>query len=392
MQNPPAQENGEGHADDMFGTFTYEASSAQKKTFLPWHKPRKQFVRQFQWCKEIEALLKDIQPEGNLLKYLGLPGDDLLDLRYFHSKICEPKQMQLRFLGFNRSADPKSPAQTELNISLDEVRKLSGIDPLSDIIWDDFRLVGNDNEKAWLRAKDLGPYDIINLDLCDGFGKHEPGVLDDTYYRAVSRLMSLQARKKNSWLLFLTTRTRKCDVHAELMQRLLGKYVQNLADCPSFKFASTEALAIEDEATLKASAETPEGHLAILLVGLCKWLLGLAIEQKPPSRIDVKSVIGYRVYAGAPHDDLISIAFRFEPTFTPVNDPMGIANHPDVDVALSECAQATDAFKQVEQRSCADKVIADDIELHSQLVAAMVDLLRLARYDIDAYHKWLQAT
>ena len=342
MQNKPSEENGNGHADDMFATSIYEASKPQKKTFLPWHKPRKQFVRQFQWCKEIEALLKEIQPEGNTLKYLGLPGDDLLDLRYFHSKICEPKKMQLRFLGFNRSADPKSPTQTELNISLDEVRKLPGIDPLSDVIWDDFRLVGNDNEKAWHRAKDLGPYDIINIDLCDGFGKAEPGLLDDTYYKAVNRLMSLQARKKNPWLLFLTTRTRKSDVHTELMQRLLGKYVQNLSSCPSFKLASTEALAIEDEASLKKAAETPEGHLSILLIGLCKWLLGLAVEQNPPSKIDVKGVIGYRVYAGAPRDDLISIAFRFEPTFTPVNDPMGIANHPVV--ALGECAQATEAL------------------------------------------------
>lgn len=389
MQTPPAEENGDGHADDMFGTITYEAPSAQKKSFLPWHRPRKQFVRQYQWCKEIEALLEDIQPEGNVLKYLGLPGDDLLDLRYFHSKICEPRQMQLRFLGFNRSADPKSPSQSELNISLDEVRKLSRIDPLSDVIWDDFRLVGNVNEKAWQKAKELGPYDIINLDLCDGFGKHEPGVLDDTYYKAVNRLMSLQARKKDPWLLFLTTRTRKCDVHAELMQRLLAKYVQNLATCPSFKLASTAALAIEDEATLRNVSKTPEGHLAILLVGLCKWLLGLAVAQNPPSKIDVKGVIGYRVYAGAPHDDLISIAFRFEPTFTPVDDPMGIANHPDV--ALGECEQATDALNQVEQRSCADQVIADDVELRSQLVEAMADLLRLARYDVEAYHEWLLA-
>lgn len=298
--------------------------------------------------------------------------------------------MQLRFLGFNRSADPKSPTQTELNISLDEVRKLPGIDPLSDVIWDDFRLVGNDNEKAWHRTKDLGPYDIINIDLCDGFGKAEPGLIDDTYYKAVNRLMSLQARKKNPWLLFLTTRTRKSDVHAELMQRFLDKYIQNLANCPSFKLASTGALGIEDEASLIKAAETPEGHLSILLIGLCKWLLGLAVEQNPPSKIDVKGVIGYRVYAGAPHDDLISIAFRFEPTFTPVNDPMGIANHPKV--AHGECAQATEALKQVEQRSCADSAINDDIKLRGQLVEAMADLLRQARYDVDAYHEWLQAT
>ena len=388
MPNLPANDD-EELADDIFGTEAYEAPKPQKKNFSPWHKPRKQFVRQFQWCEQIEALLGEMRPEGNVLKYLGLPGDDLLDLRYFYSKVCEPKQMRLRFLGFNRSADPKSSAQTELNISLDEVRKLSGIDHLSDIIWDDFRLVANDSSKAWHRAKDLGPYDIINLDLCDGFGKHEPGVLDDTYYRAVSRLLSLQARNKNPWLLFLTTRAGKRHVHVDLLQRLLDKYVQNLASCPSFKAASTETFAIADEVALKVAADTPDGHLAVLLVGLCKWLLGLAVTQQPPSRVEVKSVIGYRIFAGAPHDDLISLALRFEPTFDPVGDPMGIANHPVV--LPSECELAAEALKQVGQRNCADEILSSNPELQDQMVAAMADLLKLARYDITAYHQWLLA-
>lgn len=387
MQNLPANDDGE-LADDIFGTTDYEAPKPPKKDFLPWHKPRKQFIRQAQWCEQIEALLGDMQPEGNVLKYLGLPGDDLLDLRYFHSKVCEPKQMQLRFLGFNTSAAPKSSAQTELNISLDEVRKLSGIDHRSEIIWDDFRLVANDSSKAWHKAKDLGPYDIINLDLCDGFGKHEPGLLDDTYYSAVSRLMSLQARNKNPWLLFLTTRTEKRHVHANLLKLLLDKYIQNLASCPSFKAASTQTFAIADEAALKAAANTPDGHLAVLLVGLCKWLLGLAVAQQPPSRVEVKSVIGYRVYAGAPHDDLISLALRFEPTFVPVGDPMGIANHP---VALSrECELAAEALKQVGLRGCADVILSSDPELQNQMVDAMADLLGVARYDIAAYRQWVE--
>lgn len=389
MQPPPDETNDNGHADDIFEAVAYEAAIPEKKTFLAWHKPRKQYVRQFQWCKEIEALLEDIEPEGNTLKYLGLPGDDLLDLRYFHSKICEPRNMQFRFLGFNSSANPLSATQTELNISLDEVRKLEGIDPLSEVIWDDFHLVGNNSEKAWHRSKDLGPYDIINLDLCGGFAKSKPGVIDVNYYNAINQLMSLQSRQKNPWLLFLTTRTRKSDIHAELMQSLIDKFIDNLENCPSFKLASTEALAIEDEATLKVASDTPEGHLSIFLIGLSKWLLGLAVNQSPPSKIDVKGVVGYRVHGGAQHNDLISIAFRFEPSFAPVSDPMGIANNPDE--ALDECTQATEALKQVDQRCCADTVIADDDALRDHLVEEMADLLRLARYDVDAYHEWVEA-
>ena len=387
MENLPVSDN-EDLADEIFGTETYKAPEPHKKDFSPWHKPRKQYIRHHQWCKEIEALLVDMHPDSNTLKYLGLPGDDLLDLRYFHAKVCEPRKMGLRFLGFNRNANPKS-MQTDLNISLDEVRKLSSVDHQSEIIWDDFCLVADDSSKAWNTTKALGPYDIINLDLCDGFGKHEPGVFDDTYYSAVNQLMSLQARNKNPWLFFLTTRAEKHHVHSDTLHRLLEKYLQNLASCPRFKAASMETFAIQDEISLKAAADTGDGHLAVLLVGLCKWLLGIAITQQPPSRVEVKSTIGYRVYAGAPHDDLISLALRFDPSFVPVGDPMGFAKH--LSTLPNECELAAEALTQVGQRSCADKILADNMKLYSQMAEAMADLLRLARYDVPAFHAWLEA-
>ena len=379
-------ENNEGHADSIFGAATYEASKPQKKEFLAWHKPRKQFVRHHQWRTQIEALLETFQPDGNLLKYFGLPGVDLLDLRYFHSHICDPKQLRLRFLGFNSGANPKSEMQTELNISIDEVRKLSTIDPLSEVIWDDFCLVANENSKAWSKAKALGPYDVINLDLCDGFGSHAPGVLDNTHYNAVQRLFSLQAKNRNPWLLFLTTRTGKQDIHADVLLLFLNKYVENLANCAAFREASTDQLAIADEAALKIAAETPNGHLAIFLVGLCKWMIGLAVAQQPPSRVEVKSVIGYRIDANTEHDDLVSLALKFEPTFTPVNDPMGLANLP---LNLpNECDLSTKALKRLQKHKCADEILAADAALHAEMITATASLLVSARYDEIAYREW----
>src|ERR1700685_1322360 len=111
-------------AGGIVGVETYEAPAPSKKEFFAWHRPRKQFVRDEQWCVQITKLLDD-STEMNLdvgtLKYCGLPGSDLLDLRCFHESICVPRSMQLRFLGFNSAAGPKSEEQVELNISLDEV-------------------------------------------------------------------------------------------------------------------------------------------------------------------------------------------------------------------------------------------------------------------------------
>src|SRR5260221_8832642 len=102
--------------DDLVGTDQYEAQAPAKKEFFAWHRPRKQFVREKQWCLQIGMLLDDaagLSFDNNTLTYCGLPGSDLLDLRCFHDVICIPRSLKLRFLGFNSAASPKSNEQVE---------------------------------------------------------------------------------------------------------------------------------------------------------------------------------------------------------------------------------------------------------------------------------------
>jgi hypothetical protein len=230
--------NIEGHADDIVEVATYEAILPRTRDFLPWHRPRKQFVRQHQWCEEIERMLNDSPLADGTLKYMGLPGVDLLDLRHFHSAVCETRNISLRFLGFNSGAKPTNDEHTELNISLDEVRRLARVDPMSDVIGDNFALVAKEDSLACRKTRELGPYDVINLDLCDGFGAQAPCALDQTYYNAVNSLLALQSRSKSPWLLLLTTRADRANVDTQVLQALLTKYTANLANCASFRQAS----------------------------------------------------------------------------------------------------------------------------------------------------------
>jgi len=376
--------------DDIVSADRYEALRPTKKDFLPWHRPRKQFVRHYQWCKEIELLIADMRLDGNALRYLGLPGSDLLDIRYFHSNVCEPKQIALRFLGFNVDAGPTSEYQTELNISLDEVKKLPKIDPQSEIIWDDFCRIANVDSLAWKKTEDFGPYDIINLDLCDGFCADPPGRLDDTHYNAISRLLTLQARSINPWLLLLTTRAGKDHVHGDVLNKLMEKYLQNLRACAPFNDLSKATLSVEDEASLHTAVNTADGLLRIFLVGLCKWMLALVLGQRPPSKLLVRSVLGYRVYGGSQNEDLISLALRFEPTLQPSPDPMGLAMQatemPD------ECELSVKLFNQVNERVNVDELLAGNSSLREELIAATSKLLELARYDVSAFRGWLRGT
>ena len=355
---------------------------------MPWHKPRKQYVRHYQWCAEINLMLDEAPRPDNTLKYLGLPGSDLLDLRHFHSKVCGPRELGFRFLGFNSAAQPSSPSQTEMNISLDEVRRLPGIDPRSEMLGDDFVKLADDNSIAWNKAVELGPYDVVNLDLCDGFGAAAPSSLDNTYYNAVGRLMALQARTPTPWLLLLTTRVGDDHVHPEVLDRLLRKYIENLETCNPFRERSRTLFACEDDAGTRAAATGANQLLPLFLCGLCKWLLGLALKQQPPTTAELKNVIGYRVYGRAEHEDLISVALRFTPTFQPAADTEGLGNY--ALVGPDECNLSVGMLNRVAVRVDADAILRGNAALRGRMVDSSAALLASARYDSRAYREWIQ--
>jgi hypothetical protein len=377
-----------GHADDIVPVESYEASlPGPKKVFLPWHLPRKQFVRHHQWCEQISRMLDDSPLSDGTLRYLGLPGVDLLDLRYLHAQVCEARSINLRFLGFNKAAQPASREQAELNISLDEVRRLPRVDRISDVIGDDFVRVANVSSLAWKKACEFGPYNVINLDLCDGFGSHPPDdARNSTHYDAMNQLMSLQARSMSPWLLLLTTRAGRGHVDSRMLEKLIAKYVSNLATCPPFKVKSREHFAIEDEAALRMAAATSAGMLSVFLCGLCKWLVGIALGHQPPTKVVVKSVVGYRVDRDAENEDLISLALRFTPTLEPVGDPVGLSK-PSTS-RLDECTLAVNALNRIASRKNADRILREDPALNGTMIDASAGLLELARYDPVAYRVW----
>jgi hypothetical protein len=380
-------DNPSDHLDDIVRATVYEARSPIKKVFRPWHRPRKQYVRVHQWRRVIEELLDDLAAP-TVVRYLGLPGTDLLDLRYFHDHVCRPRRLQLRFLGFNNAAHPDSPEQVELNISLDEVRKLPNVDPMSDVIGDDIESVGDLDSLAWKRAAELGPFDVINLDLCDGLGAGPPSLSEDTHFNALMQLLALQARTKDGWLLLLTTRAGSGHVHTDVLERLLKKYLKNLEDCPSFASTSREAFNIDDESSLRARLSSSAGVMEIFVIGLCKWLLNLAVRQNPPTVAKVLNVSGYQVYPAADHPDLISIAFRFQPTFGIGDDPLGLAQHPAS--VPDECDLATKMFEECRQRVDVDSLLLENVSICEQMIDESSVLLELARYEPDEYRAWLE--
>ncbi|OOW63292.1 hypothetical protein Xlen_02375 [Xanthomonas campestris pv. leeana] len=386
---PNMDENAASHSNEIFeGMATYEAPlPSPTRAFLPWHRPRKQFVRSRQWEGEIQKFFDDFPLEDEaVISYLGLPGVDLLDLRHFHEKICEQRQRQMRFLGFNSGAGPGTEEHQDMNLSLDEVRRLELIDEQSEVLWDDFVLLAERDSRAYARALHHGPYDIVNLDLCDGFGKHQAGSVKNTYYNAIASLLQIQCRQPKPWLLFLTTRADAPTVDANVLQAVTTKYRQNLADHIDFKNLSAAKFNIATEAELAAALSTTPGHLRVFLTGLSKWLISLALQCTPKIGVHLVSAMGYKVVKNADEVDLISLAFRFVPSEAPIADPVGLVastiKPPD------EAPLALKALNKIAGLKDIDKLLASNNSLREEMVADMGRLVRAARYDENEYSQW----
>ena len=316
----------------IFGDIKYLPTQTEPKEFKPWHKPRKQFVRR----EQLSALLRRLyeqREQGDPLRYLGLPGTDLLDLRYLHEKLCRANDRPLRFLGFNTEAQPGNSAYVQLSVSLDEVRRLPNVDAQSEVLHDDFRRIGNPNSIAWSRTRRLGPFDVVNIDLCDGLAS-DPPQNDGSIYEALAQLMALQARNPNPWLLLVTTRIGHGMFDADAEKRLIGLFRENVANCEGFAEACEHLLESDVESIDPATCSEAD-LLNLMTAAIGKWLSAL-VQAHGPSRVGLASTHGYRVDPIATWEDLVSLALRFEPVIAASPDPLS----PTAPASVDECATA----------------------------------------------------
>lgn len=375
---------------DIIGSQNYEFPSIKKKVFLPWHKPRKQFVRTRQWEALIRDLVSTERPESGVIKYLGLPGDDFLDLRHFHEKICEPNELKLRFLGFNDGIKSGSEESAQIEISLDEVNRLPFIDKSSKLIPDDFTTISASNSIAWQHSVSMGPFDVINIDLCDGFANHSPDNFIENHYETLNRLMALQARRSTGWVLLLTTRTDSERVDEGVFRRLKSGYLQSLAECDDFLQASTELFTVSNESELDACCQDSAGFSNIFLTALCKWILRIGSkQQRPPSKVEVKSIFGYKVVNEATSPDLMSIGIKVTPTFETDSDSIGLLRQ--TREPLNECDLACRMITKVSNRKNVDELLYQQADLMNSMIKESSDLLEQARYDVTGFEAWARS-
>ena len=365
----------------IFSDVDYVAPQTEPKEFKPWHRPRKQFVRREQLSALLLRLYEQRQP-GDPLCYLGLPGTDLIDLRYLHEQLCHASGRPLRFLGFNTEAQRGNSAHVQLSVSLDEVRRLTNVDPQSDVIPDDFRRIGNPKSIAWSRTRQLGPFDVVNIDLCDGLASDAPQN-DDSVYKALGQLMAFQARNPNPWLLLVSTRIRHGMFDADAEEQLVKLFHRNVDTCEGFAEACEQLLELDVKSIDPATCSEAD-LLKLMTVAIGKWL-SVLVQVHAPSRVELASTLGYRVNPVAAQEDLVSFALRVEPVIRASPNALS----PTAPALEDECTAAKAILKRSVSRVDVDTILEQQRDVREELICETERLLAAARYEVAAYRAWL---
>jgi len=376
-------ERPEEHDDDeIFPSIAYEAAPPPRRDFMPWHRPRKQYVRRKQWLHQARKLIKSLPHEGPI-RYLGLPGDDLLDLRALH-EIADSSR-ELLFLGFMDGGG--QDARVNLNISMQEVLDLKHVSERSHVVPDNINSLARSTSMGTDYLRKFGPFDVVNLGFCNNVMTGAIG--ERSIYDAINNLFGLQARRLDPWLLFLTTRAVQETVHPDVSEKLDLLLAENLEQCKGFSEGLGALLGeVADIPTTLSDCDAVQ-WFDMFCVCMAKVILNAAVSGR--MKVELKSTMSYRVgrLDDAEPDDLVSFAFLITPSIAPAGDAGGLsAAQPGPD----ECELAVKLAPRIAKRVQVDKLLDEDKELLASMIDESAALLKQARYPEAEYRAWVVQT
>ena len=355
---------------------------AAPRSFKPWHKPRKQYVRR----RHIDDILGPLLADGEgPVRYLGLPGADLLDIRWMRNGVCQHHCRDLLFVGFDTDRVDEA---CRSSIEASKLKMEAGIDGRSGIIETAFQSLADEDSHAFEIARKLGTFDIVNIDLCNGLAGETPTASGLTVYNAIATLLGLQVKRQQPWMLMITTRVDRRNVDLEASRKLSDILSDNLKHCQGFSVEFEKNFGASNLTKRTLSMMNANVLAQLRTIAISKWIIGLAAGKQ--MRAELASAISYTVYSRNGHPDLLSLAFRIDPVDTsPPFDRFRISDLPAKMEMDDECARGLFAMELVRDAQDADEVLRQDTSLLMRAIQESVDLLVAAGYDADEYRLWL---
>lgn len=368
--------------------------------FKPWHLPRKHHVRHAQWGKSAEALIDLLPMDRNVIHYLCLPGEDLLDIEIL-ANVCRTKGRRLKYLGFDTSAASGTSSVQRLSAE-QQLKQSSAVEDTSEVIVDEFASIARNGSPGARKLRDLGSYDIVNLDMCDAFTTHDYAHNHD----AVLNLLNHQINHRAyPWLLYLTTRSETDRLQQAELEAYDKRLQDNIQRSEEFRKCLSQILGIAEtsgpdlviETVKKVRKTNPfiAGRLLTIAVG--KWLLGI-MTKGHPWRVDLLSLYCYRTgmvaelrdkFANDP-PNLFSLVFMLQKIPENKRDPSGLAESGRTEVQIDEVKLAHKLAKCVGANTVdLDLYFQNHQEEYGRLTAECERLLLNRYYSIEAYRAWI---
>lgn len=352
------------------------AVPADLDRLLPWHKPRKQLVRERQWIQLSRRLIKGERNKPGLLapgradrevRYLTLPGMDFLDVRQL-ADVCRELGCALTSTGFESGGEGNryvARAQMREKSLMDagHITRHSHTFPrrFEDIVYT--------SGDAYLDLKRRAPFHIVNIDACGSIAKPEAEHAA-RLIEALHRIVELQLELiSGRWLLFVTTHAQAGAISQQTLGRLWNAIIENANDDEDFRERAENLLTVGARSIREAVqvAATRDGipFLQVFSLGLAKWFLHMVRGKG----WDMQTHVPY-CYSTMPDGvntpSMVCLAFEFLPPPAALEDPFGVGLPKPVVVAAREDASAR-AVNKIGEMADADVKIRSDPEIRARV-------------------------
>jgi hypothetical protein len=382
----------------------------------PWHRPRKQYIRKYQWNKEIVTQIIQKRPDNkaeSLIRVFGLPSSEYLDL-FSMKGLCDEYQQKVLYLGFNAShatlagsdALARRLGPVDLYTELQAQRMIeasSFVHPSSILYPDRFELLRNKQSQCRVVLEQFSHFDVINLDICGCIVDPNKHRATDTL-EAVSELLRWQSTHRlEPWLFFVTSYSSPNRINREACKVLIDAIKANAEESPEFGRDFELKVGINPyvfhETFNTASVELPNPGLFIRVFALAfgKWLAWQLRKPTPPSLVSMLPSYCFRhldddlpaPYETAREPELLSLAYLVKPTPDPGSPGISIRVSNSADLATKYFSHAKQILSKSLEIADLDQLMLRNATAREEMANDTSDLLIGCGFDAAEVNAFL---
>ncbi|MXW32327.1 MAG: hypothetical protein F4100_02390 [Rhodothermaceae bacterium] len=359
-------------------------------TLRPWHKPRKQYIRERQWKYYTEILIKTLAEKNALeagrLNYFTLPGVDYFDVEVI-GKVAKDKELKLETLGFLSEAE-KKPVMARSQVRLDSLVKKGLIGDESFTFPYRIQDIVHKNRQAYREVQKRAPFHIINIDACGSIAPPSKGQ-SNRIITAVHHLVKLQLNlTRQPWLLFVTTNVQPGNLSCEVRSKLENVIKINAGDSEDFKLGAINCLGdanVDDIEDAISYAKDPLKFQALFSLGFSKWLLHNA--KSANWDVECLQFYGYSTLTDTNQISIPCLAYEFKPRPIPYPDRVEIVSSPPTRPSemVDYSMQAIDSTREMKN---IDLLFRENPRMGIKYAEKQKELLENAGYQATALNEF----